>query len=240
MRHFAVLSIFLLSSMGSLAQDELVTDPSIAKVEFENDLVRVVRVSYTGHQKSHMHSHPERYAVTITNNDIRFYLPDGSSQLSKRAAHEAFWSEPLIHQVENASDTPMQDLEIEFKRSKGPGVEVKPSPVSTTAKGSPDDPVPVEQEPHHRLIFANQYIRVLEVIVKPGETTLFHKHSLDNIAVHLSDGQMKNQAAGEDWTAFSVKEGAVGFRAGTATPYTHRITNVGTAVFHVYDIQLVP
>src|SRR5262249_33278564 len=108
------------------------------------------------------------------------------------------------------------------------------------AQGTEGDPVPVEQEPHHKLVFENQYIKVLRVAVKPGETTLFHTHSLDNVAVVLSNASMRNQFAGKDWVEAPAKEGAVRLSPGTSKPYTHRISNVGSSTFHVFDIEVLP
>ena len=227
------------------AQDAVAVAPGIAKIEFENDQIRVLRVSYTPHQKSPMHQHPSIFVVTITNNDVHVLFPDGTSRTAKRPAHQFFWGEPVTHQVENLSADPMQNIEVELKQSKGPGVEVRPTATNPTAKGSKAqgtaaDPVPVEQEPHHHVVFENQYVRVLEVIVKPGETTLFHTHALDNVAVQLSDATIKRQSPGQDWIDSPAKDGAVSFAAGTKQPYTHRITNAGPTVFHVFDIQVLP
>ena len=134
----------------------------------------------------------------------------------------------------------MQNVEIELKQAKAPGVAVKPAAIESKAQGTESDPVPVEQEPHHHVVFENQYVRVLDVVVKPGETTLFHTHSLDNVAVHLSDALIKRQSPGQAWIDTSVKEGAAGFTAGTKHPYTHRITNAGVTVFQVLDIEILP
>ena len=236
----ACVILLQLTGMASRSQDEVAVDPSIAKVEFENDQVRVLRVSLAPNQKSHMHSHPSRCAVTITENNIQPSFPDGTSTITKRPAHEFFCSEPVTHQVENLSDDPMVNIEIELKQAKSPGVEVKPAAAHATAQGTENDPVPVEQEPHHHVIFENQYVRVLDVVVRPGETTLFHRHSLDNVAVLLSDATMRNQAAGKDWADSPAKEGTVHFAAGTQKPYAHRIANKGSTVFHVLDVQILP
>jgi quercetin dioxygenase-like cupin family protein len=222
------------------AQDAAVANPGMVKVEFENDEVRVLRVSNGPHQKGAMHSHPSRFSVTITANNVRAYLPNRPATTSARGAHEYFWSEPVTHQVENLSDDPMQNIEIELKRANRPGVTVKSVSVEPKAPGTAADPVVVEEEPHHHVVFENQYVRVLEVLVKPGETTLFHRHSLENIAVQLSDGTIKRQAAGEDWITAPAKEGSVGFTGGTRTPYVHRIANVGTSEFHVFDVEILP
>jgi hypothetical protein len=227
--------------MVSKAQDEVAADPGIAKVEFENEQVRVVRVSYNAaHRSSHRHSHPPRFMVTLTKNDLKMTSPNGTTTLSKRGANAFAWSEPVTHSVENLADGPMENIEIELKAAKGPGLPAKLDFGEKKGTGAEKDPVPVEQEPHHHLVFANQYVRVLEVIVPAGEMTLYHQHSLDNVAVLLSDTTLKNQVPGEDWTERPVTHGSVGFRAGTKTPYTHRIMNTGTVVFHVLDVQVLP
>jgi quercetin dioxygenase-like cupin family protein len=226
--------------MASRAQDQVALDPGIARVEFENEQIRVVRIRYAPHQKGHMHSHPARLSVTITGNDVRVDLPDGKSTTAKRKPHELFWSDAVTHQAENLSDGPLENIEIELKASKGAGVQVAPNAGPHSGTGTEVDPVPVEQEPHHRIVFENQYVRVLDVVVPPGAMTLFHKHSLDNVSVQLSDTTLNNQALGEEWTSRPVAEGQVGFRAGTKTPYTHRIMNAGATEFHVIDVEILP
>jgi quercetin dioxygenase-like cupin family protein len=210
------------------------------KTEFENDQIKVIRGFLAPHQKTTVHSHPYRFGVTLTKNDLVISTPDGKSAPSKKDAQEIFWSEPVTHQVENVSNERMQNIEIEFKTDKGPGAEVKKDWGPSTAKGTAEDPVPVEQEPHHRVIFENQYVRVLDVVVKPGETTLFHKHSLDNIPVILTNADNRTQFAGKDWGPTPAKAESVGFIPGAAKPYVHRINNQGSTVFHVIDIEVLP
>jgi quercetin dioxygenase-like cupin family protein len=209
------------------------------KIEFENDQIKVIRGFLAPHQKTAVHSHPYRFGVTLTKNDL-LITSDGKTVPSKKNAQEIFWSEPVTHQVENVANDRLQNIEIEFKKDKGPGVEVKKDWSNPAAKGTADDPVPVEQEPHHRVIFENQYVRVLDVVVKPGETTLFHKHSLDNIPVILTGADNRTQFAGKDWSPTPAKSESVGFIPGAAKPYVHRINNQGTTVFHVIDIQILP
>jgi quercetin dioxygenase-like cupin family protein len=226
--------------MASRFQDEVTADPGVAKAEFENDEVRVLRVSYGPHQKSHMHSHPSRLTVTLTKINVRITLPDGTSQTVTRGPGELSWSEPTTHAVENLSDEATANVELELKQSKGHGQSVQPVTPATTAQGTETDPVPVEAEPHHHLVFENQYVKVLDVVVKPGENTLFHKHSLDNVSVIFSGTTLKNQIPGHDWTERLATDGSVGFAAGTKQPYVHRISNAGTTPFHVLDIELLP
>jgi len=222
-------------------QDGVVVDSGTANVEFENEQLRVVRVTYAPHQKSAMHSHAGRFVVTLTKNHSRSTSLDGTTKTVERAAHEYYWGDAVTHQIENLSDEPMENIEIELKLSKAAGVEVKPPNKAPAAgNGTENDPVPVEREPHHHVVFENQYVRLLDVVVPPGEMTLFHKHSLDNVAVLLADTTLKNQNPGQGWTERPITQGSVGFRAGTKTPYTHRIMNTGSVVFHVMDVEILP
>jgi hypothetical protein len=238
---FVSLLLFSLStSVPLLVPAQSAPEASTTKIEFENDQIRVVRGSLGPHQKTPVHGHPSRLGVTLTRNDIRTSLPDGTSRNSARGAHEYFWSESVTHQVENLSGAPLQNIEIELKRAGSAGVEVKPSTGESKAQGTATDPVAVEQEPHHRVIFENQYVRVLDVVLHPGETTLFHRHSLDNVPIQLSDATVKRQFPGEDWAASPAKEGSVGFVGGSKSPYIHRISNTGATVFHVVDVEILP
>jgi hypothetical protein len=209
------------------------------KIEFENDQIKVIRGFLAPHQKTPLHGHPYRFGVTLTKNDLMI-TSDGKTGPSKKDAQQIFWSEPVTHEVENVSTDRMENIEIEFKKDKGPSVEVKKDWGKSSAKGTADDPVPVEQEPHHRVVFENQYVRVLDVVVGPGETTLFHRHSIDNVPIILTDADNKTQFAGKDWAPTPAKAKSVGFIPGEAKPYVHRISNQGKTAYHVIDVEILP
>jgi hypothetical protein len=209
------------------------------KIEFENDQIKVIRGFLAPHQKTPLHSHPYRFGVTLTKNDLMI-TSDGKTGPSKKDAQQIFWSEPVTHEVENVSTDRMENIEIEFKKDKGPSVEVKKDWGKSSAKGTADDPVPVEQEPHHRVVFENQYVRVLDVVVGPGETTLFHRHSIDNVPIILTDADNKTQFADKDWAPTPAKAKSVGFIPGEAKPYVHRISNQGKTAYHVIDVEILP
>jgi hypothetical protein len=209
------------------------------KIEFENDQIKVIRGFLAPHQKTPLHGHPYRFGVTLTKNDLMI-ASDGKTGPSKKDAQQIFWSEPVTHEVENVSTDRMENIEIEFKKDKGPGVEVKKDWGKSSAKGTANDPVPVEQEPHHRVVFENQYVRVLDVVVGPGETTLFHRHSIDNVPIILTDADNKTQFADKDWAPTPAKAKSVGFIPGEAKPYVHRISNQGKTAYHVIDVEILP
>jgi hypothetical protein len=88
--------------------------------------------------------------------------------------------------------------------------------------------VPVEQEPRHWVVFQNKYVRIYDCLIPPGDITLFHTHSFDNVAVTVSGGKGINEFQGKPPIQFDAITGAIGFSKATNAPYTHRITNIGT------------
>ena len=231
---FALLAIAV-SHMS--AQDPVSTNPKNVSVVFENEKVRVLRVHYGPHDKLAMHNHPAVAGVRVTSSDVRVATPTGEPTTVHHEAREVFWAAPSQHAVENLTDQPIENIEVEFKNATEPAVEVAPQAQQQAAG---PEPVPVELEPHHKVVYQNQYVRVLDVQVNPGEATLFHTHSHDNIAVRLTDAVLQNQNEGKEWEAPSnMAKGAVSFAEGTVKPYTHRIKNNGTTLFHVIDIELM-
>jgi quercetin dioxygenase-like cupin family protein len=104
---------------------------------------------------------------------------------------------------------------------------------------SQETAVPVEQEPRHRTVFQNKYVRIYDCLVPPGDITLFHTHSFDNVAVTVSGGKLRNEIPGEAPTERVPPTGNIAFAKGTNAPYTHRIINIGETPlrFVVPEIQ---
>jgi quercetin dioxygenase-like cupin family protein len=71
------LSVFAVSA--AMAQDPTKVDANHYKVTFENDQVRIVRITYGPKEKSVMHEHPNSVAVFLTDGQIKFNLPGGKS-----------------------------------------------------------------------------------------------------------------------------------------------------------------
>jgi hypothetical protein len=109
-------------------------------------------------------------------------------------------------------------------------------PTSMLAQGS-DTVVPVYKESHHRVRFDNGIVRVYEVKLKGGESTLFHEHAADNIAVRVSTNTIVDQRLGEQSNVFSAKTGKVTLASTEKGPYTHRVGSIDD-YFHVVDIEI--
>jgi quercetin dioxygenase-like cupin family protein len=98
--------------------DATIIDPQHYKVEFENEYVRVIRVSIGPKEKLRQHTHPPTGAILVhlTDQDMRLTMADGTVRASRYSAKQVRWVEPgVAHQDENVSDTPLQFIRIELK-----------------------------------------------------------------------------------------------------------------------------
>ncbi len=83
---------------------------------FENDKVRVVRITYGPGEKSVMHEHLRAGdTVALTNSHNMMTLPAGTSTENTGEAGVVEWAEPSTHMPENMSDEPMELIYVEIK-----------------------------------------------------------------------------------------------------------------------------
>lgn len=109
----AVLGVAL--AAPGAAQDAVKADPKHYKVEFENDQVRVLRITYGPHEKSVMHEHPPNLAVFLTEINSRFTLPDGKTMNANSKGGSTQWDPGGKHLPENLSDKPFELVLVEVK-----------------------------------------------------------------------------------------------------------------------------
>ncbi len=100
--------------------------------------------------------------------------------------------------------------------------------------------VPVIKEPHHKPVLVNEYVRLLDVHINPGDTTLYHVHQTQSVIVPISKTTTGIQKWGEaPQTPSTALPGNVAFMHFEMAPVTHRVFNVDSNVYHVMDIELV-
>ena len=107
----------LLSGSG-LAQDAVKADPKHYKVEFENDKIRVLRITYGQGEKSVMHEHTDAYPVFLTDIKGKFTLPDGKTLDNVSKAGTTQWTPAGKHLPENTGDKPFALILVELKTKK--------------------------------------------------------------------------------------------------------------------------
>lgn len=106
------------------------------------------------------------------------------------------------------------------------------------AQASTPAVVPIAQEPAHRLVLQNEYVRVFEIRLPPGEATLWHEHLHDGVSVRLTDATVEDQLKDGSVDGIRLRRGEVAYGA-TPTARTHRVRNVGETAFHNLYIELL-
>ena len=103
--------------------------------------------------------------------------------------------------------------------------------------------VPMYQEPRHRLILTHQHVRVMDVKIPPGDTTLFHVHDLPGLYVAVAVAPVDVQLLGGPWNGTRPTDdpgrtvGSVNFDTSYVRhPITHRVANVGPSLFNLIAI----
>jgi quercetin dioxygenase-like cupin family protein len=107
--------VLAVAAVPAMAQDPVKVDPKHYKLEFENDQVRVLRITYGPHEKSVMHEHPASVAVFLTDGQAKFTLPDGKTQDAPVKAGIAQWDGGGKHLPENVGDKPFELILVELK-----------------------------------------------------------------------------------------------------------------------------
>ena len=111
---FAALA-FLLFTNTTVAQDATEVDPGHYKVEFENDYVRIIRISYGPNEKSVMHDHMAGVAVFLNEGEGTFTFPDGKTEKWVSKTGDAIWMPATTHLPENSLDKPFELILVEVK-----------------------------------------------------------------------------------------------------------------------------
>jgi quercetin dioxygenase-like cupin family protein len=223
--------LLLSAALPALCQDLVAIAPQAAKVEYEDAHVRVVRLQIAPKASLPMHDRPARVVISLTPNNVRATRPDGTTSMVRSAAGEAAWSEPGRRSITNLT-TPLENIVVELKSAAGPA---KPLVQPPTPR-----PAGYLDERFHHWLFENQYVRVYDVRIQPGETTGFHVHAFDSVFVRISGGLTAAQVQGQAWgKAERAEPGSVEFSADAKQPCTHRVRNEGTAEYHVIAVQLL-
>lgn len=112
--------------------------------------------------------------------------------------------------------------------------------LSAAMTSGQQNPVAVDEEPHHHVLFRNEFVIVIRATLQRGEATLYHVHAHDSADIELVSSTTTEQLLGKaegspdtsqagDVSAESLKE-----------PITHRVRNVGSGpmdIFHVEFLQ---
>jgi hypothetical protein len=99
-------------------------------------------------------------------------------------------------------------------------------------------PVPVEQEPRHKTVHADERLRVLDVTIPFGDTTLEHAHRYDLATVCVECADTQSREPGGDWGP--VRTRAVGSAQITRyrdRPGAHTVRTISAGAYHLIAVE---
>lgn len=99
--------------------------------------------------------------------------------------------------------------------------------------------VQVSKEPRHKMVLENKYIKLLDVWIKPGDTSMLHIHSTPSLFLHFTSTDVCVQIKGKAWTKNKNKAGNASYTSFLNDTLVHRVSNCDTVPFHVTDIEIL-
>ena len=100
--------------------------------------------------------------------------------------------------------------------------------------------VPVSKEPRHHVVFENDKVRLLNVLLPPGDTTQYHLHSTPSVFICFTKTNTTSQLIHKEPVEGVSSAGSIWFE-NLKEPHTkiHRVWNKDSTTFHVMDVELL-
>ena len=226
MLNFVKLPLALLGAVWLCAAQQANT--ATQKVVFENEFVRVVELRVPPGVSEARHSHARGVTVALSAYDNEMTaFPSGTVTRRHTNFGEVRWADPVTHEARNTGTTEQRVLRVELKRDT-------PSQVSGSTKApDPLDSLVVCKDTQ-KLIFENQFARVIEERVPPSVAQPKHRHG-HGVLIPLANSDIESvDDPGGQPTRRHLQFGEAGWRE----PVIHAVRNVGTTELLNIRIEL--
>jgi hypothetical protein len=99
--------------------------------------------------------------------------------------------------------------------------------------------VPVTREPRHRVTFENAQMRIFDVNIPPGDTTLDHGHDRDIVTVSMGGGaEIRIQSPGQPWATRAPRQlGDATVTEYAGKPGSHKVENIGKSAYQLFALE---
>jgi hypothetical protein len=97
-------------------------------------------------------------------------------------------------------------------------------------------PVALKDEPHHHLLFENDYVRVWAFGITGHDATLLHNHDLPYFGIALGPADYVNAVAGKSETHAKLADGQVSYSKGG---FAHLVRTETDTPFQNFTIELL-
>jgi hypothetical protein len=100
--------------------------------------------------------------------------------------------------------------------------------------------VEVRDEPFHKPVFQNEFIRLIDAIIPPGDTSLYHRHQLPSLFVFLEQTKIGMQDLGQAPGQMLTTIGQTWFNGYEKGPQIHRVwSSEEKTNLHAIDIEIL-
>lgn len=97
------------------ADDATNIAPHLHKILFEDDKLRILKVTVNPGDAANMHWHPRNINYVLSRGKLRFNKPDGSSVEVDLSEGQITSSPESFHAVKNIGDTTVETIQVELK-----------------------------------------------------------------------------------------------------------------------------
>jgi oxalate decarboxylase/phosphoglucose isomerase-like protein (cupin superfamily) len=104
-----------MSNISDHTDDAVTIAPHLHEIIFENDKMRVLKVTVKPGDTAGMHWHPENINYILKPGKLRFNKPDGSTVDVDLTEGQVTSSPESSHAVENIGDSEVQTVQVELK-----------------------------------------------------------------------------------------------------------------------------
>jgi hypothetical protein len=94
----------------------------------------------------------------------------------------------------------------------------------------------MDQEPHHHLVAKNDYVKIFNVVVAPGESIALHRHDGDTVAIAIGDQEVTVGIPGKPDVHQKNADGQVRLQA---SGYMHSTHVDGAAAYHTVAVEIL-
>lgn len=110
-----ILASLLLASGSAFAQDAAVVGPTIYKVTFENERIRVLEVTFKKGESAPMHSHPDHFAYVLSGGTIELTSADGKTRVVEATEGQTLFVPAEAHSSRNVGKKTLKLVVTELK-----------------------------------------------------------------------------------------------------------------------------
>jgi hypothetical protein len=95
-------------------------------------------------------------------------------------------------------------------------------------------------EPHHHLVFQNDLLRLLRLLVPPGSATLWHEHNFDYVVVAVNGTKVQVELPGSSQaTEGTMITSSVVYTNWAGKHFVHRVSSKGDVLNHQLSFEIL-